>query len=42
MDILFAKKFEDEINSPMRIGLEKQLTKKRPNMFANEISDFFC
>jgi hypothetical protein len=41
VDILFAKKFEDEGNSPMKSGLERQPTRKRPNMFANGISDFF-
>jgi len=39
VDILFAKKFEDEGNSPMKSGLERQPT--RTNMFTNEISDFF-
>jgi hypothetical protein len=41
VDILFTKKFEDEVNSPMRSGLERQPTRTRPNMYANEISKFF-
>jgi hypothetical protein len=38
---MFAKKFEEEITNLIRNGLERQLAKKRPNVFANEISKFF-
>jgi hypothetical protein len=38
---MLAKKFEEEIAIPIRSGLEKQPTKKRPSMFANEVSKFF-
>jgi len=36
--ILIAKKFDEEVNSPVRRCLEKQTTKKRP---INEIFEFF-
>ncbi len=38
---VLAKKFKEEITSPIRSGLEKQLAKKRPNVFANEVFEFF-
>lgn len=38
---LIAKKFEEEVSSPMKSGLEKQLTKKRPNVSTNEIFEIF-
>ncbi len=38
---LLAKKFEEEVNSFVKSGLERQLAKKRPNVFANEIFEFF-
>jgi outer membrane lipopolysaccharide assembly protein LptE/RlpB len=38
---LIAKKFEEEVSNPMRSGLEKQLTKKRPNVSTNEIFEIF-
>jgi hypothetical protein len=38
---LLAKKFEEEVNNHLRCGLEKQPTKKRPNVSASEISKFF-
>ncbi len=38
---LIVKKFDEEVNSPMRRCLEKQLAKKRPNVFVNEIFEFF-
>ncbi len=39
--ILIAKKFEEEISSLVRSGLEKQLAKRRPNVSTNEIFEFF-
>jgi hypothetical protein len=41
MDILFANFFEEEVNGPMRSGLEKQSTRKKANVSANEIIEFF-
>ncbi len=38
---LLTKKFEEEVNSLVKSGLEKQLAKKWPNVSANEISKFF-
>ncbi len=38
---LLTKKFEEEVNSLVKSGFERQLTKKWPNVFANEISKFF-
>jgi len=38
---VLAKKFKKEISNPIRSGLEKQLAKKRPNVFANEVFEFF-
>ncbi len=34
---LLAKKFDEEVKNPMKNGLEKQLAKKRPNVFVIEI-----
>jgi hypothetical protein len=34
--------FEKEVNSPLRNVLERQPTKKGPNVFNFEISKFFC
>ncbi len=34
---LLVKNFNEEINNLMKNGLETQLTKKRPNVFATEI-----
>ncbi len=34
---LLAKTFDEEVNNPMKHGLEKQLTKKRLNVFVIEI-----
>jgi len=38
---MLAKKIEEEINSPLRNVLEKQLAKKRPNVSSFETSKFF-
>jgi hypothetical protein len=38
---MLAKKFEKEIAIPIKSGLEKQPTNKRPSVFANEVSEFF-
>jgi hypothetical protein len=38
---LLTKKFEEEANSLVKSGLEKQLAKKWPNVSTNEISKFF-
>jgi hypothetical protein len=32
---------EDELNSPLKIVLERQLAKKKPNLFSIEILKFF-
>jgi hypothetical protein len=38
--VLIVNNFE-EVNGPIRGSLEKQPTKKRPNVSRNEISKFF-
>jgi hypothetical protein len=38
---ILAKSFEEEVNSPLRNVLERQLAKKRPNVFNSKISEFF-
>jgi hypothetical protein len=37
---LLKKKFEEEVNSPMRGLVKRQLTKKRFNLFDITISNF--
>ncbi len=39
--VVLTKKFEEEINSPLRNVLERQPTKKGPNVFNFEILEFF-
>ncbi len=39
--VLFAKIIEEELSSLMKIILEKQLAKKKPNVFSFKISKFF-
>ncbi len=39
--VVLAKRFEKEANFPLRNVFEKQLAKKRPNVFNFEISKFF-
>jgi hypothetical protein len=34
------KKIEKKVNCPLRVEDEKQLSKKRPNIFSNSISNF--
>jgi hypothetical protein len=38
---MLAKQIEEEINSPLRNVLEKQLAKKRPNVSSFETLEFF-
>jgi hypothetical protein len=38
---LLANKFEEKVNSFVKSSLERQSTKKRHNVFANEIFEFF-
>jgi hypothetical protein len=38
--IVVKKKFEEEVNSPMRGPMKRQLTKKRFNVFDITISNF--
>jgi hypothetical protein len=33
--------FEDEVNFPLKVVLERQLAKKLPNVFNSEILEFF-
>jgi hypothetical protein len=40
-DVILAKSFEEEMNSPLRNIFEKEPTKKRPNVSNFEILDFF-
>jgi hypothetical protein len=37
---ILAKRFEEEVNSPLRNVLERQLAKKRPNVSNSEILEF--
>ncbi len=39
--VVLAKRFEKEMNFPLRNILEKQLAKKRPNVSNSEISESF-
>jgi hypothetical protein len=39
---IIPKNFEEEINSPMTKIVGKQPSKKKPNVFGNAISKFFC
>ncbi len=38
---ILTKRFEEEMNSPLRNILERQPTKKRPNVFNSKILEFF-
>ncbi len=38
---LLAKKLNEEVNNSLRSQVEKQLAKKRQNLFSYEISEFF-
>ncbi len=38
---ILAKRFEEEMNSPLRNILEKQPAKNRPNVSNSKISKFF-
>jgi hypothetical protein len=38
---IIPKNFEEENNSPMTKIVEKQQSKKKPNVFGNAISKFF-
>jgi hypothetical protein len=38
---LLAKKFDEEMNNPVRSELERQLIKKRQNISSSEIFEFF-
>lgn len=35
---IIIKTFEEEVNSPLKKTVQKQLTKKRPNLFGGQIS----
>jgi len=39
---IIAKKFEEEINNEIIGSVERQPTKKRPNVLASAIFVFFC
>jgi hypothetical protein len=39
--VILAKRFEEEVNFPLRKVFEKQFAKKRPNVFNFEILKFF-
>lgn len=38
---IIVKKFEEKVNSLMRKKMERQLVKKRPNVYGSAISIFF-
>jgi hypothetical protein len=38
---ILVKRFEEEVNSPLRNVFERQPTKKKPNVSNFEISKFF-
>jgi hypothetical protein len=38
---IIEKKFEEKFNSPMRKRMERQLVKKRLNVYGSAISNFF-
>ncbi len=39
--LCLQKFFEDEVYSPLKVVLERQLAKKLPNVFSSEILEFF-
>ncbi len=39
--VLLAKIFDEKMNSPLRVVLEIQPTKKKPNVSNSKISKFF-
>jgi hypothetical protein len=39
--VILAKRFEEEVNFPLRNILEKQPIKKRPNVFNSKILEMF-
>jgi hypothetical protein len=38
---IIIKTFEEEVNSPLKKYIQKQLTKKRSNLFSGQIPNFF-
>jgi predicted nucleotidyltransferase component of viral defense system len=40
-NLIIAKMFKEEMNSPLKLKKERKSTKKRPNIFGNSIFKFF-
>jgi hypothetical protein len=38
---IIIKTFEEEVNSPLKKTIQKQLTKKRPILFGGQTPNFF-